>query len=121
MTIPPADTSYASATIFQREPPKPLDGFAPEEFRARRETLRAACPDGIILLRGSTEEETTGAARFQQNSTFSYLTGVSTPGAFLVLLPESVPANAGIRDLAPVIREILFLPPRNLTTETWTG
>jgi Xaa-Pro aminopeptidase len=75
----------------------------------------------MVLLRGATEDEATGAVRFQQNSAFFYLTGVAAPGALLVLLPDSVPANAGQRDLDPQVREILFLPARNPTVETWSG
>ncbi len=122
MTIPPADTPSPETRLAVAEPPKPLDGFAPEEFQARRKALRAACPDGLILIRGTTEDEVSAsAATYRQNSAFFYLTGVDTPGAYLVLLPESVPANAGMRDLAPDLREILFLPARNPSGETWTG
>jgi len=121
MTIPPADpkpSETASGTI---APPRPLDGFAPEEFKARRDALRAACPDGLILVRGATEEEVVKPGNYRQNTAFFYLTGVETPGAFLVLLPDGVPATSGMRGVASETREILFLPARNPATETWTG
>lgn len=123
MTIPPAELSTPSTSPALADPPEPLDGFAPEEFQARRAMLRAACPDGLILVRGSTEDEAAfaSAGTYRQNSSFFYLTGVDTPGAFLVLLPQGLSARAGLRDLSPEVREILFLPSRNPTAETWTG
>ena len=120
MTIPPAD--HGSATSgFLAEPPPPLDGFPPEEFRERRQRLRAACPDSIVIVRGSREDEFGGGHVYRQNSNFYYLTGVDTPGAFLVLLPDSVPARTGLRDIPIEVRELLFLPARNAVGETWTG
>ena len=120
MTIPPADQISASPA-FLADPPPPLAGFPPEEFLARRERLRSAFPDSIVVIRGSREDEFGGASVYRQNSGFFYLTGVETPGAFLVLLPESVPARTGLRDTPIEVREILFLPARNATSETWTG
>lgn len=120
MTTPPADPPRAVSDGLLPVPP-PLDGFAPEEFRARRDALRAACPDGLILLRGATEDEAIPPGVYRQNSAFFYLTGVETPGAFLVLLPENLTASMGLRDAPPHLREILFLPARNPVTETWTG
>jgi Xaa-Pro aminopeptidase len=120
MTIPPAD-EIAAAPAFLADPPTPLDGFPAEEFRARRDHLRAACPDNVVVIRGSREDEVQGVNTYRQNSSFFYLTGVETPGAFLVLLPDSVPARTGLRDTPIEVREILFLPARNPSTETWSG
>jgi Xaa-Pro aminopeptidase len=120
MTIPPAEGA-ASGSALLITPPAPLDGFAAEEFRARRAALAAACPDGIVLVRGTTEDEVVSPGTYLQNSNFFYLTGVSTPGAFLVLLPADVPVRTGLRDMKPGTRELLFLPARNPATETWTG
>jgi Xaa-Pro aminopeptidase len=47
---------------------------------------------------------------FRQENDFFYLTGLTQPGATLVLVP------AGGR-----LREMLFLPPGNPAQETWTG
>lgn len=121
MTTPSADPSAAETKPFLITPPAPLDGFSPDEFRARRAALRAACPDGLILIRGAAESEVVSPGVYRQNGHFFYLTGVDTPGAHLVLLPDGVPGPAGLRDLAPEVREILFLPARNAQTETWTG
>jgi Xaa-Pro aminopeptidase len=119
--IPPADANAASCKPFLLPAPVPLDGFAPEEFKARRGALRAACPDGIILVRGATEEEVVNPGNYQQNHHFFYLTGVDTPGAFLVLLPDGVSASSGMRDAAAHLREFLYLPARDARRETWTG
>lgn len=124
MLPPPADAPDAAESgPALLPPPPPLDGFAPDEFKRRRDALRAACPDGIVLVRGATEDEVPHgfAVRYKQNSTFFYLTGVDTPGAFLVLLPDGVSAALGLRAVPPGIREILFIPARDPTTETWTG
>ncbi|HLH79355.1 MAG TPA: Xaa-Pro peptidase family protein [Chthonomonas sp.] len=102
-------------------PPLPLDGFSTEEFRSRRKALRETYPDGILLVRGSTEREFTGPLPYRQNSAFYYLTGVQTPGAFLVMLPEGVPPHVGNTGLSKQVREILFLPARNPSWELWTG
>ncbi|HLV79806.1 MAG TPA: aminopeptidase P N-terminal domain-containing protein [Chthonomonadaceae bacterium] len=120
MTLPPADSAVPETRLHAADPTPPLDGFPPEEFQARREALRSACPEGMILIRGAAPEEAV-MAPYRQNSAFFYLTGVDTPGAFLVLLLEGVPASALQRDLPPTVREILFLPARSPLGETWTG
>ena len=124
MTIPPADTSAASdAKPSLLPPPPPLDGFAPQEFKARRDALRAGCPDGILLVRGSTEDEVPAWAplRYRQNSNFFYLTGVDTPGAFLVLLPDGITASSGLRGVPAGVREVMFIPNRDASAEAWSG
>ena len=120
-TPPPASPEEKKETDFLAPPPAPLDGFPPEEFRARRRKLRDACSDGILVIRGTREEEAINPVRYRQNSSFYYLTGVETPGAFLVLLPENLPANFAIAKGDAQVREILYLPPRNAVAETWTG
>ncbi len=87
-------------------------GISKEEYRGRRQALRKAASDGVVILFGATEAET-GNLRtgFFQESNFLYLTGWTEPNAILVILPES----------AEPPREALFLPPRNLASEKWTG
>jgi Xaa-Pro aminopeptidase len=91
------------------------------EFWERRERLRAACPEGLLIVRGGTEDEAQAGTRYRQNSPFFYLTGVEAPGAFLALLPDHVPAQSGVRGARAEVRELLFLPPRDPGAETWTG
>ena len=125
MTVPPVPVSSADIAETSASqllpPPVPLAGFAPHEFQARRAKLRSRYPDGIILVRGATEDEVVNPATYQQNSNFFYLTGVTTPGAFLVLLPHDVSASVGLKTVAANTRELLFLPARNAQTELWMG
>lgn len=121
MPVPSADSAPSASSPKLLTPPAPLLGFSKEEYQSRRSALRSACPNAIILLRGSAEDEVVNPARYRQNSNFLYFTGVETPGAFLVLLPPDLHASIGIRGASPDVREILFLPARNATVETWTG
>jgi Xaa-Pro aminopeptidase len=76
-----------------------------------------------VVVRGATEDEVPYglAARYRQNSSFFYLTGVDAPGAFLVLLPGGLSAAYGLRKVPAEVREILFLPARDPAVEVWTG
>ncbi len=98
-----------------------FSGVGTAEFRERRKRLRAACPDGLLVLRGGTEDEAAVGSRYRQNSPFFYLTGVEAPGAFLVLLPNNLPASAGVRGVRTEAHELLFLPARDPIAETWSG
>jgi Xaa-Pro aminopeptidase len=91
------------------------------EFRARRERLRDACPPGLLILRGNTEDEAVAGTRYRQNNPFFYLTGIEAPGAFLALLPDDLPASAGVRGGSAEARDLLFLPARDPVAETWSG
>ncbi len=123
MTIPPPDTNTPENKLFSQNPPPPLDGFTPQEFKTRRDKLRSAFPDKVILLRGADEDDSgfRAGAQYTQYSSFFYLTGVDTPGAFLALLPQGVNAALGVRTLKSEVKEILFLPSRDAARETWTG
>ena len=54
--LPPSEATGSEPEKSLLPPPPPLDGFPPHEFKARRDALRAACPDGVVLIRGSTED-----------------------------------------------------------------
>lgn len=71
----------------------------------------AALADGVVVLRGATEDDLPEIARFRQSNNFYYLTGVTTPGAYLVLNPYAEPGT----------RETLYLPARSPAREKWTG
>jgi Xaa-Pro aminopeptidase len=79
--------------------------------------------EGLILIRGATRTEVPhwAAIRYRQNSAFFYLTGVDTPGAVLVMLPDGVPTNVGLRNVSNDFREIIFFPQRDAAAEQWTG
>jgi Xaa-Pro aminopeptidase len=84
------------------------------EYRARRQRLIEQIKDGIVVLTGAREDDFGEVGRFRQKNDFMYLSGVETPAAFLILIPANViPGRAH--------QEVLFLPPRNVVRERWTG
>lgn len=84
------------------------------EYQARRQKLIEQIRDGAVVLLGAREEEFGEVGRFRQKNYFMYLTGVETPGAFLMLVPAGLaPERASA--------ETLFIPPRNPMRERWTG
>jgi Xaa-Pro aminopeptidase len=84
------------------------------DYRARRQKLMSEIKDGVVVVLGNIEEDNGIEARYRQNNWMAYLTGVRTPGASLLLVPQGLPSLGGAR-------EIIFIPPRNLQSERWTG
>src|SRR6266849_4880492 len=95
-----------------------IDRQANSDYHARREAL-AKKTAGVVVLFAATENEgPNDLYGFRQDDNFYYLSGMSEPGSALLIAPAAeatgdAPARAYI--------EILFLPPRNLTQEKWTG
>ncbi|MBX7220399.1 MAG: aminopeptidase P N-terminal domain-containing protein [Blastocatellia bacterium] len=81
------------------------------EYKARRQKLMNQTKDGVVALIGDLEESNGIDRKFRQNDNFLYLTGVDTPGSYLLLVPEGY----------QTAREILFLPARDPQQERWTG
>ena len=79
-------------------------------FKARREALMEKLDGGVAILYGSNNSSGIVKGGFVQESSFYYLTGVSEPGAALILAP-------GERRY----QEILYLQPRNPEIEDWDG
>ena len=73
---------------------------------ARRQALMGRVKEGVIVLRGAGEAD--DYREFRQDNNFWYFTGLTTPGAVLVLVPESG-------------RQVLFVPPANPSAEMWLG
>jgi Xaa-Pro aminopeptidase len=88
------------------------------DYHARREAL-AQKVNGVIVLFAATENEgPNDLYGFRQDDNFYYLSGSSEPGsALLIASAEEAKDNTPARPYS----EILFLPPRNLTQEKWTG
>lgn len=84
------------------------------EYRARRARLMNEVKDGVVVILGNVEEDNGTEGRYRQNNWMAYLTGVRTPGASLLLVPRGLASMNGAR-------EIVFIPPRNLQEERWTG
>jgi Xaa-Pro aminopeptidase len=96
------------ATAFDRQPNA--------DYRARREAL-AKKAGGIVLLFAPLAP-TESLYRFRQEDNFFYLSGSTNPGEAL-LIASAVEA----KDNSPAraYTEILFLPPRNMRLERYTG
>jgi Xaa-Pro aminopeptidase len=84
------------------------------EYKSRRERLMDQVKDGIVVVLGNVEEDAGIEARYRQNNWMAYLTGVRTPDAAVLLVPEGLPSVGGAK-------EMVFIPPRNLAAERWTG
>jgi Xaa-Pro aminopeptidase len=84
------------------------------EYRARRQKLMSEIKDGVVVILGNVEEDSGIEERYRQNNWMAYLTGVRTPEAALMLVPQGLPSLNGAR-------EIVFIPPRDLDNEKWTG
>jgi Xaa-Pro aminopeptidase len=84
------------------------------EYRARRQKLMSEIKDGIVVILGNVEESAGVEARYRQNNSMAYLTGVRTPGSAVMLVPQGLPSLGGAR-------EIVFIPSRNMVMERWTG
>ena len=79
-------------------------GIAPREYQERRAELRKSL-DGVMVLFGAEDPGDLHSSFFQE-SNFLYLSGWREPGAIMMLTREA---------------EILFLPPRDLRMELYTG
>jgi Xaa-Pro aminopeptidase len=86
------------------------------DYHGRREAL-ARKADGVVLLFAPLEPADAKYG-FRQNDNFYYLSGVTEPGAALLIAP-GVEGKGG--SPARPYAEILFLPPRNLKLEKFTG
>jgi Xaa-Pro aminopeptidase len=82
----------------------PADGTS--YFAARRQVLMKKIEGSVAVLQGAAE--TRAYERFRQSNDFYYLTGVETPGAYVLI--DAVEKRA-----------ILFLPPRDPRLEVWEG
>ncbi|MFN2454964.1 MAG: aminopeptidase P N-terminal domain-containing protein [Pyrinomonadaceae bacterium] len=110
----PCETSAALAADFYDEPGVRLLNQPVSEYRARRQKLLSEIKDGVVVILGDVEESAGVEARYRQNNWMAYLTGVRTPGAALMLVPQGLPSAGGAR-------EIVFIPPRDVRAERWTG
>jgi Xaa-Pro aminopeptidase len=103
-------------TVSAVSPAKGLERQPNSDYRARREALAKRAGGVAVLfapMEGRDEVYT-----FRQEDNFYYLSGLTIPGAALMIAPA-----AEAHDDAParVYTEILFLPPRNLRREKFTG
>jgi len=97
-------------------------------YRARRESLAKKAQTGLILVFGNTEESAGDAVNgFRQADEFYYLTGLTDPGAAVLIAPAINPADEQYAQMPPDSRpaareysEVLLLPAHS-PQERWTG
>ena len=96
-----------------------LDRQPNADYRARRVALARKANGGAAVLFAAVEAEGPNALYgFRQDDNFYYLTGLSEPGAAVLIASEV--ADEGASKARPYT-EILFLPARNPSEERWTG
>ena len=89
------------------------------DYRARREALTKKLNGGVALIFADIEGDGPNALHgFRQNDNFYYLTGWAEPGA-AVLIASAREAKGELP--ARAYTEILFLLPRDMVGERWTG
>ena len=85
--------------------------LGPDVFKARRAALMEKLDGGVAVMYGGAGGSTdTGNVLFVQEPNFYYLTGISEPGAALILSPGETR-----------YKETLYLQPRNPEVEDWDG
>ena len=78
-----------------------------QEYKARRERVAAKTNGGVIVLFATPDKD---LVKYQQEPNFYYLTGFDEPDAILVIDASWQPEH-----------DYLFLKPRDLPQERWTG
>jgi Xaa-Pro aminopeptidase len=93
-----------------------LDRQPNADYHARRMALAQKLDGGVAVVFAATEAEGPNATfGFRQDDNFFYLSGMTTPGAALLVAP------AFNKNSSQPYTEILFLPVRNVKQEKWTG
>jgi Xaa-Pro aminopeptidase len=93
-----------------------LDRQPNTDYHARREALAKKAGGVVVLL--APREGSDAVYGFRQENNFYYLSGITVPGAGLLVAPAvEAKGDTPARDYT----EILFLPPRNLRLEKFTG
>ncbi|MGA8271675.1 MAG: Xaa-Pro peptidase family protein [Candidatus Sulfotelmatobacter sp.] len=95
-----------------------LDRQPNSDYHARREALAQKVGGVVVLFAPMENEGPNDLYGFRQDDNFYYLSGLTEPGSALLI---AAPAEANGDKAARSYTEILFLPPRNLTQEKWTG
>jgi len=67
------------------------------EYKARRERLMGQIKDGIVIVLGNVDREAGSKKRYRQNNWMAYLTGVRTPDAAVMLVPQGLPSQDGAK------------------------
>lgn len=86
------------------------ESFDVEVFKLRRQQVMEALDGGVAVMYGASGSDAIVKGSFVQESDFYYLTGISEPGAALILAPGE-----------PRYKETLYLRPRDPDIENWDG
>jgi Xaa-Pro aminopeptidase len=93
-----------------------------EAYRARRHALADQLKGGVFVLFAPTEADAGNATNgFRQDDNFYYLTGITEPGAALVIAAQNEKVTLPDGSTTRAYAETLFLPARNPVQERWTG
>jgi Xaa-Pro aminopeptidase len=96
-----------------------LDRQPNADYHARRVALSRKTRGGIVVLFAAVEAEgPNDLYGFRQDNNFYYLTGLTEPGAAVLIAPEIASDSA---ESGHPYTEILFLPAHNYSQEKWTG
>src|SRR5277367_497352 len=90
------------------------------DYHVRREALAKRVGSLIVLFAPLESDGPNDLYGFRQEDNFYYLSGLTVPGAALLIAPP-IEVDAKTTSPARAYTEILFLAPRNLTQEKWTG
>jgi len=100
------------------ESSRALDRQPNSDYHARREALAKKTGGVVVLFAPMESEGPNDLYGFRHEDNFYYLSGLTEPGAALLIAPSAeTKGDVAARSYT----EILFLPPRNLTQEKWTG
>ncbi len=109
--------SQAPGVAFSYEYPY-KDGVPMKNYSNRRNALMASLGDHSVVLSFAADtrnRQNDVDYDYRQNSNFWYLTGMPDPQSALLLIP------GGIEIEGRRIKEILFVQPRRIEREIWTG
>jgi Xaa-Pro aminopeptidase len=95
-----------------------IDRQPNSDYKARREALAKKAAGVIVLFAPMESDGPNDIYGFRQEDNFYYLSGLTEPGAALLIAPA---AEAAADQPVRAYTEILFLPARNLIQEKWTG
>ncbi len=105
----------AAAPPLAAQTGSPAGPIPVERLEARRAALLARVGSGTIVLHSAAERDLEADYvqdnDFRQDNDFFYLTGLETPGSWLVLQARDSSAP----------QAILYIPPRDTLQERWTG
>lgn len=98
---------------------QPADFLDKEFHRSRREKVRENLPAksvAVFFANATRNRANDVEYRYHQDPDFYYLTGYREPHAVLMIFKENQVAANGKQ-----YNEIIFVQPRNVTQEMWTG